>query len=135
MLGLGASNEPVASTSGTCVRLQGPTCANSGFAMCFCRSARFEYQSPKWIFRNISAIRENTERILQMLESERTLLGLSLRKAPLPEPKHRPSPEAASPLPKISRTPFSSLRLGDEAEPRSRRCAVACALGRTERPV
>ena len=27
---------------------------------------------PKWIFRNISAIRENTERILQVLESERT---------------------------------------------------------------
>ena len=27
---------------------------------------------PKWIFRNISAIRENTERILQLLESERT---------------------------------------------------------------
>ncbi len=27
---------------------------------------------PKWMFRNISAIRENTERILQLLESERT---------------------------------------------------------------
>jgi hypothetical protein len=27
---------------------------------------------PKWIFRNVSAIRENTERILQLLESERT---------------------------------------------------------------
>ena len=27
---------------------------------------------PKWIFRNLSAIRENTERILQLLESERT---------------------------------------------------------------
>jgi hypothetical protein len=26
---------------------------------------------PKWMFNNISAIRENTERILQMLESER----------------------------------------------------------------
>lgn len=26
---------------------------------------------PKWMFRNISAIRENTERILQLLESER----------------------------------------------------------------
>jgi hypothetical protein len=25
---------------------------------------------PKWIFRNISAIRENTDRILQLLESE-----------------------------------------------------------------
>jgi hypothetical protein len=27
---------------------------------------------PKWIFNNITAIRENTERILQLLESERT---------------------------------------------------------------
>jgi hypothetical protein len=27
---------------------------------------------PKWIFRNVSAIRENTEHILQLLESERT---------------------------------------------------------------
>ena len=27
---------------------------------------------PKWMFRNISAIRENTDRILQLLESERT---------------------------------------------------------------
>ncbi len=26
---------------------------------------------PKWMFRNISAIRENTERILQLLERER----------------------------------------------------------------
>jgi hypothetical protein len=31
-----------------------------------------ENAPPKWIFRNISAIRENTERILQVLESERT---------------------------------------------------------------
>jgi hypothetical protein len=27
---------------------------------------------PKWIFRNVSAIRENTDRILELLESERT---------------------------------------------------------------
>ena len=26
---------------------------------------------PKWMFRNISAIRENTERILELLETER----------------------------------------------------------------
>jgi hypothetical protein len=25
---------------------------------------------PKWIFRNVTAIRENTDRILQLLESE-----------------------------------------------------------------
>jgi hypothetical protein len=27
---------------------------------------------PKWVFRNVTAIRENTDRILQLLESERT---------------------------------------------------------------
>jgi hypothetical protein len=31
-----------------------------------------ENAPPKWMFRNISAIRENTERILQLLESEHT---------------------------------------------------------------
>jgi hypothetical protein len=31
-----------------------------------------ENAPPKWIYRNVSAIRENTERILQVLESERT---------------------------------------------------------------
>jgi hypothetical protein len=34
-----------------------------------------ENAPPKWVFRNISAIRENTERILQLLESERTAAG------------------------------------------------------------
>ena len=29
-----------------------------------------ENAPPKWIFRNVTAIRENTERILQLLESE-----------------------------------------------------------------
>jgi hypothetical protein len=29
-----------------------------------------ENAPPKWIYRNVSAIRENTERILQLLESE-----------------------------------------------------------------
>jgi hypothetical protein len=42
-----------------------------------------ENAPPKWIFRNISAIRENTERILQMLESERTSVG--------PEPTQGPA--------------------------------------------
>ena len=28
---------------------------------------------PKWMFRNIAAIRENTDRILELLESEREL--------------------------------------------------------------
>jgi hypothetical protein len=30
-----------------------------------------ENAPPKWIFRNVTAVRENTERILQILESER----------------------------------------------------------------
>lgn len=32
---------------------------------------------PKWMFRNITAIRENTERILRLLESERSGTGQS----------------------------------------------------------
>jgi hypothetical protein len=31
-----------------------------------------ENAPPKWMFRNISAIRDNTERILELLEAERT---------------------------------------------------------------
>jgi hypothetical protein len=31
-----------------------------------------ENAPPKWIFRNVNAIRENTDRILNLLESERT---------------------------------------------------------------
>ena len=31
-----------------------------------------ENARPKWMFRNITAIRENTEKILQVLESERS---------------------------------------------------------------
>jgi hypothetical protein len=42
-----------------------------------------ENSPPKWMFRNISAIRENTERILQVLESERTTAG--------PEPTRDPA--------------------------------------------
>ena len=30
---------------------------------------------PRWMFRNISAIRENTDRILELLESERQPAG------------------------------------------------------------
>jgi hypothetical protein len=57
------------------------------------RSGRFDFERliermpenapPKWIFRNVSAIRENTERILQVLESERTSAG--------PEPTQDPA--------------------------------------------
>lgn len=42
-----------------------------------------ENAPPKLMFRNISVIRENTERILQLLESERTTAG--------PEPRRDPA--------------------------------------------
>jgi hypothetical protein len=42
-----------------------------------------ENAPPKLMFRNISAIRENTERILQLLERERTTAG--------PEPRRDPT--------------------------------------------
>jgi hypothetical protein len=41
-----------------------------------------ENAPPKLMFRNISAIRENTERILQLLESERTTAGPRPRQDP-----------------------------------------------------
>ena len=41
-----------------------------------------ENAPPKLMFRNISAIRENTERILQLLESERTTPGPQPRQDP-----------------------------------------------------
>ena len=34
-----------------------------------------ENAPPKWMFRNIGAIRENTERILELLEAERARSG------------------------------------------------------------
>jgi hypothetical protein len=36
-----------------------------------------ENAPPKWIFRNVTAIRENTERILQLLEREGRSAGSS----------------------------------------------------------
>jgi hypothetical protein len=36
-----------------------------------------ENAPPKWIFSSISAIRENTDRILELLEGERTSAGVS----------------------------------------------------------
>lgn len=41
-----------------------------------------ENAPPKWMFRNISAIRENTERILQQLEGERTSAGAEASRDP-----------------------------------------------------
>ena len=40
---------------------------------------------PKWMFRNITAIRENTDRILELLESGRSGPG---QQAPPPPPDH-----------------------------------------------
>ncbi len=40
---------------------------------------------PKWMFRNITAIRENTDRILELLESGRPEPA---REAPPPPPDH-----------------------------------------------
>ena len=40
---------------------------------------------PKWMFRNISAIRENTDRILELLESDR---ARPAQQAPVPPPDH-----------------------------------------------
>ena len=40
---------------------------------------------PKWMFRNITAIRENTDRILELLEPGRPEPA---RHAPLPPPDH-----------------------------------------------
>ncbi len=40
---------------------------------------------PKWMFRNITAIRENTDRILELLESGR---AEPVRQAPPPPPDH-----------------------------------------------
>ena len=41
-----------------------------------------ENAPPKWMFRNISAIRENTERILRLLEDERGAAATKLSEDP-----------------------------------------------------
>ncbi len=38
-----------------------------------------EGSRPKWMFRNVTAIRENTERILELVEAERTPAGERVR--------------------------------------------------------
>ena len=40
-----------------------------------------EGSRPKWMFRNVTAIRENTERILELVEAERTPAGERVRTA------------------------------------------------------
>ena len=43
---------------------------------------------PKWMFRNVTAIRENTERILRLLESERPGSTQPASTPPSPEQIH-----------------------------------------------
>ena len=43
---------------------------------------------PKWMFRNVTAIRENTERILRLLESERSGSTQPVSTSPPPEQIH-----------------------------------------------
>ena len=43
---------------------------------------------PKWMFRNVTAIRENTERILRLLESERSGSAQPVSTPPPPEQIH-----------------------------------------------
>ena len=43
---------------------------------------------PKWMFRNVTAIRENTERILRLLESERPASAQPVSTPPPPEQIH-----------------------------------------------
>ena len=40
-----------------------------------------ENSRPKWMFRNVTAIRENTERILELVEAERAPAGKRARTA------------------------------------------------------
>ena len=51
-----------------CARRFGGSCGSFGFEKMIERMP--EDAPPKWMFRNISAIRANTDRILQLLEDE-----------------------------------------------------------------
>ena len=68
---------------GVAVRRIGPKMAGIDWAKKF--EAMPDNAPPKWMFRNISAIRENTDRILAVLESGR---GAPARHAPPPPPDH-----------------------------------------------
>jgi len=54
---------------GVLARLFGPKMSNIDWAEKF--EAMPDNAPPKWMFRNITAIRENTDRILELLESDR----------------------------------------------------------------
>jgi hypothetical protein len=68
---------------GTLARLFGPKMGNINWEKRF--EAMPDNSPPKWMFRNITAIRENTDRILELLESGR---ADSARHAPPPPPDH-----------------------------------------------
>ena len=68
---------------GVLARLFGPKMASVDWEKRF--EAMPDNAPPKWMFRNITAIRENTDRILELLESGRVE---SARQAPPPPPDH-----------------------------------------------
>jgi hypothetical protein len=54
-------------------RLLGPKVQNIDWEKRF--AAMPDNAPPKWVFRNVTAIRENTDRILELLESDRASAG------------------------------------------------------------
>ena len=66
---------------GVLARLLGPKMSNIDWEKRF--EAMPDNAPPKWMFRSITAIRENTDRILELLESGR---AESARQAPPPPP-------------------------------------------------
>ncbi len=68
---------------GVLARLFGPKMGNIDWEKRF--EAMPDNAPPKWMFRNITAIRENTDRILELVESGH---AESARQAPSPPPDH-----------------------------------------------
>jgi hypothetical protein len=68
---------------GLLARLLGPKMQNIDWEKRF--AAMPDNAPPKWMFRNITAIRENTDRILQLLESDRSGSAQSVSPPPPPD--------------------------------------------------
>ena len=68
---------------GVLARLLGPKMGNIDWEKRF--EAMPDNAPPKWMFRNITAIHENTDRIMELLESGR---AEPARQAPPPPPDH-----------------------------------------------